>query len=96
MSLLDKALKKIEDSKKTPDTKITPEITKIYKKSKTQKFKICPTCNKRHKITGEKTMNRHELIFWFQDFLSENEENLPLDWLRGEKLGFESVNEMRK
>ena len=41
-------------------------------------------------------MNRHELIQWFQSFLLNNEENLPLDWLRGQKLTFESVNEMKK
>lgn len=40
-------------------------------------------CYKRNKIFGEKTMNRHELIQWFQFFLLNNEENLPLDWLRG-------------
>jgi len=41
-------------------------------------------------------MNKQEIISWFRDFLSENEKTLPLDWLRGEKLSFESVNEMRK
>ena len=63
---------------------------------KPKKAKICPTCYKKNKIFGEKTMNRNELIQWFRDFVSENEENLPLDWLRGQKLTFESVNEMRK
>lgn len=84
------------ESKITPETKKIPEIQKKDKKSKPQRFTICPTCNKRKKITGEKTMNRNEIIQWFQNFLSENKENLPLDWLRGKKLDFESVNEMRK
>ena len=101
MSLLKKALKKIEESKKIPDSqdeKIIPgeKISVSELKMKPKKTKICPTCNKINKIFGEKDMNRHELIHWFQDFLKENEENLPLDWLRGEKLSFESVNEMRK
>ena len=108
MSLLEKALKKIEESKKTPDKekipdsqdeKIVPGEKKVSVSKpdlKPKKTKICPTCNKRNKIFGEKTMNRHVLIQWFQKFLAENKENLPLDWLRGQKLTFESVNEMRK
>jgi len=113
MSLLEKALKKIEDSKKEPEVKITPEIEKIpdsqdekiiprekvsvsKPKLKPKKTKICPTCNKIEKITGEKEMNRNEMVQWFRRFLIENKENLPLDWLRGQKLSFESVNEMRK
>ena len=105
-NLLDKFLK-LEESKKAPDEKIIHDIQdeKIVPgekafvsepKMKPKKTKICPTCNKRHKIFGEKTMNRHDLIQWFQDFVSENEKNLPLDWLRGQKLSFETVNEMRK
>lgn len=98
--------KKIEDSKKAqeikpkkviiPGIEKIPEVLKKAKKTKTQKFKICPKCDKRQKIIGEKDMNRHEMIQWFQTFLIENETNLPSDWLRGQKLTFESVNEMRK
>ncbi|KKL46783.1 hypothetical protein LCGC14_2342140 [marine sediment metagenome] len=84
--------------KKKPEKKNVPGEKAFVSepKMKPKKTKICPTCNKRHKIFGEKTMNRHDLIQWFQDFVSENEKNLPLDWLRGQKLSFETVNEMRK
>jgi len=104
--LLDKFLE-LEESKKETEIKIIPDsqdekITpgeKVYvskPKMKPKKTKICPTCNKIEKITGEKEMNRNEMVQWFRRFLIENKENLPLDWLRGQKLSFESVNEMRK
>ena len=95
-------LKEQEESKKVSEVKITPGIEKIPevqkkdKKTKPEKFKICPTCNKRKSIKGEKEMNKDELIQWFQNFVSENETTLPLDWLRGVKLSFECVNEIRK
>lgn len=57
---------------------------------------ICPTCNKRHKITQDKDMDRNEIIDWFTKYIIENKQNFTLDWLRGQKLTFESVNEMRK
>jgi len=104
--LMKQKLKDQENSKNHPKEEIPPEIAKISKKmldvkkvSKsvlTSKIKTCPTCDKRTKISGEKSMNKQEIISWFRDFLSENEKTLPLDWLRGEKLSFESVNEMRK
>ena len=56
----------------------------------------CPTCNKRHKITQDKSMNKDNIIDWFKNYLIENKQNFTLDWLRGQKLTFESVNEMRK
>lgn len=57
---------------------------------------ICPTCNKRHKITQDKDMDRNEIVDWFTKYIIENKHNFTLDWLRGQKLTFESVNEMRK
>lgn len=57
---------------------------------------ICPTCNKRYKITQDKSMNKDTIIDWFTKHLTENKQNFTLDWLRGQKLTFESVNEMRK
>jgi len=102
MSLLEKALKKIEELKKIPDKKITPRIEKIPeeqkkpKKPKIRKEEICPTCNKIHKIFQDKDMNKSEIINWFTKYLVVNKENFTLDWLRGQKLTFESVNEMRK
>ncbi len=41
-------------------------------------------------------MDKNTIIQWFQAFLIENKDHLPLDWLRGQKLSLESVNEMRK
>jgi len=103
MDLLEKLQRLKEESKNLPGEKnkkeTIPEIKRIIDKSKRQKKfkgKTCPTCNKRRKIAGEKKMSKNGMIQWFQNFLIENKENLPLDWLRGQKLTFESVNEMRK
>ncbi len=90
-----------EESKKTSESQekkiISGEKIPITKpKTRPKKIQTCPECNKKNKLSGDKDMNRQELIQWFQDFVSENEKNLPLDWLRGQKLSFESVNEMRK
>ena len=41
-------------------------------------------------------MDRDGLVEWFKQFKTENKDNFPVDWLRGQKLTFESVNEMRK
>ena len=110
MSLLEKALTKIEESKNignnikeeafisksnfvgmknksnTPTTDITEDNT----------IEICPTCNKRYQITQDKFKNKDTVIDWFIKYLTENEQNFTLDWLKGQKLTFESVNEMRK
>ena len=101
-------LKDQKESKTQSEEKIIPESEKIsaaenlsgvrkdFKSIARPKEKNCPSCNKRNKIIGEKLMNKNDIINWFQVFLDENEKNLPLDWLRGQKLTFESVNEMRK
>jgi len=56
MSLLEKALKKIEESKKEPEEKkkkeIIPEIKKSIKSKKTKKLA------KKSKISGEKTISK--------------------------------------
>ena len=70
----------------TPTTDITEDIT----------IEICPSCNKRYKITQDKSMNKDSIIDWFIKYLTKNKQNFTLDWLRGQKLTFESVNEMRK
>ena len=57
---------------------------------------ICPTCNKKYKITQDKSMNKDSIVDWFTKYLTENKQNFTLDWLRGQKLTFESVKEMRK
>ena len=48
------------------------------------------------KINSEEKYNKDTIIDWFTKHLTENKQNLTLDWLRGQKLTFESVNEMRK
>jgi len=57
---------------------------------------ICPMCNKRTKITQDKSMNKDEIIQWFSIFINRKKDNFTLDWLRGQKLTFESIYEMRK
>ena len=51
---------------------------------------------KRLKILGDKDMDKREIINWFKDFISKNQKQFTLDWLRGQKLSFEAVNEVRK
>lgn len=57
---------------------------------------VCPPCNRRYKITQDKSMNKDTIIDWFMRYLTKNKQNFTLDWLRGQKLTFESVNEIRK
>lgn len=110
MSLLEKALKKIKESKNIGNNiKVEEFISKsnfVGTKNKSNTpttgiteyntIEICPTCNKRYKITQEKSMNKDSIIDWFTKYLTKNKQNFTLDWLRGQKLTFESVNEMRK
>jgi len=57
---------------------------------------ISPKCNKRSKIAQDKSMNKDEIIQWFTTFINRYKDNFTLDWLRGKKLTFESICEMRK
>ena len=41
-------------------------------------------------------MNKDEIIEWFTTFIDRNKDNFTLDWLRGQKLTFEIIYEMRK
>ena len=52
-------------------------------------------CNKRIKINQDKSMNKDEIIQWFTTFINRNKDKFTLDWLRGQKLTFESIYEMR-
>lgn len=36
---------------------------------------ICLTCNKRYKITQDKSTNKDTIIDWFTKYLTENEQN---------------------
>ncbi len=106
MNLLEKALKKIEESKNIGNnikkeefisksnfvgqinTKTNPTISKT--------INICPKCNKRIKINQDKSMNKDEIIQWFSTFINRNKDIFTLNWLRGQKLTFESIYEIRK
>jgi len=88
-------MKNIEIEKKDKISNIV-EHEKSYLDTPIIDITICPTCNKRHKITQDKDMDRNEIVDWFTNFVNENKDNFTLDWLRGQKLTFESVNEMRK
>ena len=74
----------------TPTTNVTKDNT----------IDICPMCNKRTKKNldsiQENGMNKDEIIQWFSTFINRNKDNFTLDWLRGQKLTFESIYEMRK
>jgi len=50
----------------------------------------------REKIFGDKDMNKEELGNWFIIFIQKNLKQFTSDWLRGQKMTWESVNEMRK
>ena len=90
MSLLEKALKKIEESKIHFEPKVTPgEKTKILEKEPDIETKP-------KRILGDKKLSKNQMILWFKEYIEKNRENFTLDWLRGQKLTFESVNEMRK
>jgi hypothetical protein len=41
-------------------------------------------------------MNKDEIIQWFTTFINKNKDKFTLDWLREQKLTFESIYEMRK
>lgn len=90
MDLLEKALKKIEASKTIQEESITPgEKIKIS-------IKEPDTETKPKIIFGDKKLNKNQMILWFKEYVEKNRDNYTLDWLRGQKLTFESVNEMRK
>jgi uncharacterized protein with PIN domain len=80
-------------SENLPEKQTLPVPKKEIKKPKklTKKENRCPTCKKKLKITGEKQMSKNQLIEWFKKYISENKNNFPLDWLRGQKLTFESI-----
>lgn len=48
------------------------------------------------KILGDKDLNKNEIVDYITDYVKKNKDTFTLDWLRGQKLTFESVFEMRK
>jgi hypothetical protein len=98
---LDKFEEKDEPEKQTKKPKKTSEDTKNLKKKskkikKESKKDYCDLCGKKHKITQDKKMKKKETIDWFINFMKKNGDNFTLDYLRGKKMEFEAVNEMRK
>ena len=89
------SIKNIEFEKKVQTSNIVGH-KKSYLDTPIIDTTICPTCNKRRKITQDKDMDRNEIVDWFSKYITENKKKFTLDWLRGQKLTFESVNEMRK
>ena len=47
-------------------------------------------------IFGDKDMDKGEIINWISKFIRKNEKQYTLDFLRGQKLIYETINEMRK
>ncbi|MHA1195774.1 MAG: hypothetical protein ACTSRH_04465 [Promethearchaeota archaeon] len=61
---------------------------------KTKEQKIIK--RKRAAVRGDKSLNKDEICNYLAQYILENKDIFTLDWLRGQKLTFESVCEMRK
>jgi len=74
------------------------EEKKIEKKliSPGQKKTVERLIGPRIKLIGDKELNKTEMCDYIAKYIVENKQNFTLDWLRGQKLTFESVNEIRK
>ena len=85
MDLLERAL-----AKRKAEKEIKPKpIKKIVSKSIMKPIS-------RKKIFQDKDMNKEEIINWISRFIKENEKQYTLDFLRGQKLIYETINEVRK
>ena len=90
--------KKVQEVEKKfiPETKIIPgEDEQKVVLSQLEK-KVSKSKKTSKKIVGDKILNKNQMIHWFKEYIEENQNSFTLDWLRGQKLTFESVNEMRK
>ena len=98
MSLLDKFLNLEKPEKKSAQEaeikKIIPEPAKIKISPKIAKKPIIKQEFKQ--ILGDKELNKIQICDYIAKYLVENKQNYTLDWLRGMKLTFEAVNEIRK
>lgn len=86
MSLLEKALKKIEESKKIPEVKITPE-----KKEKSPKEK-----KPKKKIKTDRDANKKHLLNRITNTLEKERENIPIEVFRSFDLFFRTIIERGK
>ncbi|KKN46936.1 hypothetical protein LCGC14_0668020 [marine sediment metagenome] len=82
MDILEQAKKKLKEQ----NQQSTPKI-KFPKKKKPIK---------KAKITQDKDMDKDEIVFWLNNYITENQSLLTLDFLRSQKLILESIVEMRK
>ncbi len=48
------------------------------------------------RIVGDKEFKKKQMSNYLAKYILENQDNFTLDWLRGQKLTYECVNEMRK
>ena len=79
---------KEEQEKKFQDKKsITIKKKEIKEQQSSRSYK---------RIPGDKDLNKEEICNYLANLILTNKDNFTLDWLRGQKLTFDSVNEMRK
>jgi len=86
---------KIERKRSGRNTIITLKIIKPKIKPKIISESIMKPIS-RKKVFQDKDMNKEEIINWISKFIRENETQYTLDFLRGQKLIYETINEMRK
>lgn len=87
MSLEDQIRKKFGKEKAQSKPIVEPEISPL------EESKLP---SKRKKITGDKTLDKNQMIEWFLELFKQSGNKFTLDYLRGQKQNFESVFEMRK
>jgi len=85
MDLLERDLAKKKEQKEVKPLPIKKVVSKTIMKPISRK-----------KISQDKDMNKEEIINWITGFIKENEKQYTLDFLRGQKLIYETINEMRK
>ena len=91
MDLLEKMKKARETAEQKAEVKPDEKST-LVKKTKVEK----KPKNSKRKVTGDKLLNKPQMLEWFIKLLQEKGDIFTLDYLRGQKLNFESVYEMRK
>ena len=89
--------KSMEEPKKEQEKKETIKAEILPKKAIIPiKENSCPTCNRKYNVAGEIELNKAETTDWIVNCLKEKNDAFTLDFLRGQKLVYESIAEMRK